>query len=363
MRIAVVHPFTWADVRRGGERYAHDLAWWLAAQGHAVDYVTGGPAHGVTTDGGVRMVRLHHRHGDRLTGWGLDKTQTFGVTVLPWLARHRYDVVHAFVPSAAVASRMARQRTVFTAIGHPTPHNVGSARRLLVAASRAAHVTTALSQSAADGLAAVVGRTPLVLPPGVRADVFTPNIAPRLGPARLLFAAQAGAPHKRLTDLLAAMPQVLAARPQTRLVVGGGGAVPGGLPAEVAAAVDDIGTGSLEELREGDRSATVKRLPSLVEALGLVLVESLACGTPVVAARSGGMPEIVGTDAGVGALTAVGDPAALADAILATIELAADPETPVRCVRHAEQWSWDQVGPRHVAAYDTALTTPSARSK
>ena len=93
MRIAVVHPFTWSDVRRGGERYAHDLTWWLASQGHEVDYVTGGPAHSVTEADGARLVRLHHRHGERLSGWGLDKTETFGATVLPWLARNRYDEI------------------------------------------------------------------------------------------------------------------------------------------------------------------------------------------------------------------------------------------------------------------------------
>lgn len=358
MRIAVVHPFTWVDVRRGGERYAHDLAWWLSSQGHDVDYVTGGPARSITHDGAVRMVRLHHRHGERLTGWGLDKTQTFGATVLPWLTRNRYDVVHAFVPSAAIAARVARQRTVFTAIGHPTPANVGSARRLLVAAGRAAHVTTALSQSAADGLGAVIRRTPLVVSPGVRTEVFTPNIAPRLGDPRLLFAAPAGAPRKRLADLLGAMPHVLAALPDTRLVIGGGGALPAGLSPEVAAAIDDVGTGELADVPQRYRDATVTVLPSEDEAFGLVLVESLACGTPVVAARSGGMPEIVTPEANVGALAPVGDVVALAEAIVSTVRLAADPETAVRCVLHAANWSWDTVGPHHLATYEAAQPSP-----
>jgi phosphatidylinositol alpha-mannosyltransferase len=355
LRIAIVHPFTWQDVRRGGERYAHDLAWWLASQGHEVDYVAGGPEHSITEYDGARLVRLHHRHGERLTSWGFEKPETFGVTVLPWLVRNRYDVVHAFVPAAAVAARVAGQRTVFTAIGHPTPDNVGKARRRLARAARAAHVTTALSQSAAGGLAGVIGRTPTVVSPGVRTDVFTPDLAPRTGPPRLLFAAVAGAPRKRISDLLAAMPAVLDALPDARLIVGGGGALPDDVPAAVMSAIDVIGTGELADVPQRYRDATVTVLPSQDEAFGLVLVESLACGTPVVAAASGGMPEIVTPGSGIGALAPLGDIEALADAIVATVSLARDPATPARCAEHAKRWSWDTVGPDHLAAYEAAL--------
>ena len=37
MRVALIHPFSWPDIRRGGERYLHDLAWYLTGQGHEVD--------------------------------------------------------------------------------------------------------------------------------------------------------------------------------------------------------------------------------------------------------------------------------------------------------------------------------------
>lgn len=353
MRIAIVHPFTWLDVRRGGERYAHDLASWLAAQGHEVDYVTGGPAHSITTEEGARLVRLHHKHGDRLTDLGVSKLETFGTTAFPWLVRHRYDVVHAFVPSAAIASRLARQRTVFTAIGHPSSTTRARDRRLLKLGTRAAHVTTALSRSAADAATAITQRPVRVVNPGVRLDVFTPNLVARSGPPRVLFAANAGEPRKRIHDLLNAWPQVVDRVPGARLVVGGGGDFGWLLPEGAVGTMDVIGVGSLEELPQRYRDATVTVLPSENEAFGLVLAESLACGTPVVAAASGGMPEILTPE--VGALARLGDITDLVDAIVATCKLAADPETPARCVQHARQWGWDKVGPDHLAAYEAAL--------
>lgn len=355
MRVAVVHPFTWTDVRRGGERYAHDLAWWLSTQGHEVDYVTGGPAHSIGHEGAVRVVRLHHRHGERLTGWGVSKLETFGATALPWLRRNRYDVVHAFVPSAAIAARIAGQRTVFTAIGHPPATTRGRERRLVSMGSRAAQVTTALSASAAVAVMAITGRPARVVNPGVRLDVFTPDLTPRSGPVRLLFAAHAGEPRKRLDDLLRAMDGVLEALPDARLVIGGGGEISSNQSRQVMDSVDVVGTGPLDDVPQRYREATVTVLPSVDEAFGLVLIESLACGTPIVAAASGGMPEIVTPGSGVGALAPVGDIDALADAVVETARLAANPETPPRCVLHAQRWSWDAVGPAHLDAYAAAI--------
>jgi glycosyltransferase involved in cell wall biosynthesis len=80
--------------------------------------------------------------------------------------------------------------------------------------------------------------------------------------------------------------------------------------------------------------------PSRTETLGLVLLEAMAAGCPVVAARSGGIPDII-TDAHHGYLFDPHDPQG---AIAATAQLFAKPNSN-RILRanaraEAERWSW-----------------------
>ena len=83
------------------------------------------------------------------------------------------------------------------------------------------------------------------------------------------------------------------------------------------------------------REAWVSGLTSYNEAFGLVLVESLACGTPVFAAREGGVPEIVDRPE-VGRLFEGDDEREVARVVLETLELAEDPGTAAACRARAE---------------------------
>jgi starch synthase len=67
--------------------------------------------------------------------------------------------------------------------------------------------------------------------------------------------------------------------------------------------------------------ATVFACPSVYEPLGIVNLEAMACGTAVVASRTGGIPEVV-ADGETGLLVPPGDAGRLADALNA---LLADP--------------------------------------
>jgi len=362
VKVALVHCYSWPAVRRGAERYLSDLSWALAASGVDVEVITGtdGPSRTEEVDG----VLTHHRHflaAQLLARRGVTPLDAFGLSALPVLARHRYDVVHALVPSAALAARLTGQRTVYTVLGHPTAAQLAGGRPLnrplLIAAARRATVTTALSVASATAVRTLLGADARVLPPGVRLDAFTPRLEARTGPVRILFSAAADEPRKGLEVALRALAEVRRVHPGARLGVSGGGSPTGALDrlgaagVELAGAVDSLGTGTLEEVPGRYRDATVTVLPARDEAFGLALVESLACGTPVVCTDDGGMPEIVDSPA-VGRVAPLDDPVALGRALLETIALAADPATPAHCATHARRWGWREVvGPAHVALY------------
>jgi glycosyltransferase involved in cell wall biosynthesis len=114
-----------------------------------------------------------------------------------------------------------------------------------------------------------------------------------------------------------------------------------------------LGAGDLADLPALYGRAAVSVLPSRWEPFGMVILESMATGTPVVATRDGAIPEII-TDTRVGRLFDPGpegtvEPSNLSGLVRALaegLELSRNPETAVRCRAHAEQFSWAVVGPR-----------------
>jgi glycosyltransferase involved in cell wall biosynthesis len=112
------------------------------------------------------------------------------------------------------------------------------------------------------------------------------------------------------------------------------------------------------------RRASLVVLPSLqrprfgpqapyAELLGLVLLEAMACGTPVVASDMGGIPEIV-SDGVVGRLVPQGDARAIGDAVR---ELTCDRAAWARMSRDAAEhvrasFTWDHVARRCLEAYE-----------
>jgi glycosyltransferase involved in cell wall biosynthesis len=112
-----------------------------------------------------------------------------------------------------------------------------------------------------------------------------------------------------------------------------------------------------QELGAAFASADAFVFPSRTETLGLVLLEAMAAGCPVVAARSGGIPDIV-TDGENGFLF---DPLDENGAIKATQRLLANPEERETLRRNArqeaERWSWSAATQQLQNYYQAVLSS------
>jgi teichuronic acid biosynthesis glycosyltransferase TuaC len=101
------------------------------------------------------------------------------------------------------------------------------------------------------------------------------------------------------------------------------------------------------------QESAVLVLPSRAESFGMVLVEALACGTPVVATRCGGPEDIVNDRVGV--LVPPEDPQALATAIAQVLDRRNSFAAEELRSYALRQFGLDAVGARLKALYDEAL--------
>lgn len=106
------------------------------------------------------------------------------------------------------------------------------------------------------------------------------------------------------------------------------------------------------------RAADIVAVPSFNESFGLVAIEAQASGTPVVAARTGGLPIAV-AEGETGILVDTHTPADWADALAQLLD---DDDTRKRmaqdAVSHARRFSWTSSASRLAEIYSDVLSTP-----
>ncbi|MCU1371028.1 MAG: glycosyl transferase group 1, partial [Ilumatobacteraceae bacterium] len=164
----------------------------------------------------------------------------------------------------------------------------------------------------------------VAVPNGIRlpapADAASDAAAGRFlaGGARYVLAVGTVDPRKNLPSLVEAFTEVGARDPDLRLVIAGAdGLGTDALEAAIAASslarrIVRFGTVPEHQRLALLRGAALVAYPSRYEGFGLVPLEAMAVGTPVVATAAGAIPEVVG-DAAV--VVPVGDVGALAHGI------------------------------------------------
>ncbi len=289
-----------------------------------------------------------------------------------WVAADRWQI-----PLVHTMHTMARVKNLHLAEGErpePPGRELGEAQ-VVGAADRLIANTVAEAAELVDLYDADPAKV-VVVPPGVDLRTFHPGerLAARraLGipaTARLVLFVGRIQPLKAPDVLIRAAAQIRRRRPQWAddLLVGVlGGASGAGLehPEALSELVAAEGmTGHVRfvppvdraELARWYRAADLVAVPSYSESFGLVAIEAQACGTPVVAARVGGLPTAVGN---AGVLVNGHATSDWADAIEG---LLADDLRRLALSRrarvHAEQFGWGATTDALVAAYEGAVAT------
>ena len=234
------------------------------------------------------------------------------------------------------------------------------------AALRAAARVVTVSRMLADEVVRIVPEIAdrlVVIPNAVAVDDFPlARDADRVA-GELLFVGSRPE-SKGIATLLRAFARVHASRPQTVLRLNGRPG-PGDQDAAWQRLAADLGVADVVRFEPPtDRAGVATAMaradlfvhPSPRETFGVVAVEALASGLPVVAADSGGVSEVLGERPDpYGAVVPAGDPDALAAAILATLERRSSFQ-PERLRAHVvERFAADRVAGQLTALYAEVL--------
>ena len=163
-----------------------------------------------------------------------------------------------------------------------------AAYAILQAALEKISARIAVSEYARRTLVEHLGGDAVVIPNGVDVDFFArAKPKPEWQGDTIGFIGRIDEPRKGLPVLMKALPTILAARPQTRLLVAGRGdeeeAVET-LPAELRARVEFLGMVSDEDKARFLRSVDLYVAPNTGgESFGIILVEAMSAGAPVLA--------------------------------------------------------------------------------
>jgi teichuronic acid biosynthesis glycosyltransferase TuaC len=266
---------------------------------------------------------------------------------------HGHFLLHAGSAAVRVAERLS-VASVLTVHGTDFRAFTGSFgiqpryRAEMLAAARAATRVLVVDRGMVDGLvsAGISAERIEAIPMGVDEDVFTlgeRSVARRLlglaaGARVVLFVGRPTA--EKGFDLL---DRAAAKLPGVQFFAAG--------PVRASEGITPLGPLASSDLARFVTAADVVCLPSFAEGTPVSLTEALACGTPVVATRVGGIPMLV-DEQRAGILIEAGDERALRDALAEALQRQWDGAA----IRETSRpYWWSNLAPRIAAVYEDVL--------
>lgn len=276
-----------------------------------------------------------------------------------------FDVIHLHEPMMPTVPLVVLRQSQTCNVG--TFHAYGdeslayaAARPLLQSYFERLHGRIAVSAAARDYVSQYFPANYTIIPNGIDVGRFSeplPKIPGLDGRPTILYVGRFEEQRKGFRTMLEAMPLVLTAFPDARLVVVGKGDADlfSDLLAEVAGSVEFTGYVSAADLPRYYQSCTVYCAPSSgQESFGVVLLEAMAAGAPIVASRCAGYSAVL-THGREGFLVEPRVPAALA---VSLVRVLSDAALRGEMVRHgrmtAKRYDWPIVTARVEALYEQA---------
>ena len=360
MRILLSCPYAW-DAPGGVQVHVGELGARLRARGHDVRVLT--PSRAAPREPWVRGVGRPIAVPYNRSVAPICFSPASARRVATELRAFAPDVVHAHEPLAPSTSMFAVRAGAAEGTPIVATFHAGAERSRLfdIAApvlrrvARSIDVRVAVSAAAARFASRRIGEGFVIVPNGVDVERFA-GAEPAELPAgrRMLFVGRLDE-RKGFRVAVAAFERLAGRFPDLLLVVVGDGpeaAAARALPESIRSRIVLVGRVANEDLHGYEAAADVFVAPSVGgETFGVVLVEAMAAGVPVVASDIPGYDEVIRE--GEGLLVPPRDPAALAAAVARVLD---DPPA-ARAFgdagrARARTYSWESVADRLEAIYE-----------
>ncbi len=372
MRVGLVCPYTW-DVPGGVQAHVRDLAENLLLLGHEVSVLA--PVDD-PDDPGLEPYVVPAGRAVPVPYNGSVARLCFGPLSLGrtrrWVRQGRFDVLHLHeptVPSVSMLAMWTAQGALVATFHTSTPRSRALQVFGTVLQPGLEKLTgrIAVSPAARRVIMEHLGGDAVLVPNGVQISRFagaTPLPGRPAGPT-VVFLGRIDEPRKGLAVLLEALPELVDRVPGVRLLVAGpgdGDAVRRSVPAALRDRVELLGRVSDADKARAYASGDVYCAPNTHgESFGIVLLEAMATGTPVVASDLEAFRRVL-DDGRYGVLFPVRDAAALA---VALADLLTDPARRAALATRGRAavrtYDWPAVTAQVVAVYETVVAaTPVA---